>query len=121
LDNIWVAEYRAEANDWTGPVLIEPPTEDPNEDANAITPRIDTNRAGNVFVVWSQRWDGRPSIWSNRIDSGESWTEANAELIENFASTASLPEIAVDEERHAHSVWQHRNSGLPKIRTNRFE
>lgn len=46
---------------------------------------------------------------------------ATAERIEDFASTANLPKIAVDEGRHAHSVWLHSTDSGPKIRTNRFE
>ena len=46
---------------------------------------------------------------------------ANAERIENFPEPASLPKIAVDEARHAHSIWLHQDSDLQKVRTNRFE
>ena len=46
---------------------------------------------------------------------------ANAERIEEFPTPASLPKIAVDEARHAHSIWLHQDSRLQKVRTNRFE
>jgi hypothetical protein len=122
IDNIWSAQYTPEAQTpWGDPVLIEPPNEDPLEFDPATTPRVDVNRAGNVFVVWRQNWDSWGSIWSNRIDPGESWMPDNAERIENFADPASSPKIAVDEGRHAHSIWLHQSSGRPKVRTNRFE
>ena len=46
---------------------------------------------------------------------------ATAERIEAFPATANRPKIAVDEGRHAHSVWRHDNTSGPKVRTNRFE
>jgi hypothetical protein len=126
FENIWSAQYTPGSDwlgsDWGDPVLIEPPIDDPLEDdGDATTPRIDVNRGGNVFVVWRQNWAGWGSIWSNRIDPGETWIPANAERIENFPEPASLPKIAVDEARHAHSIWLHRDSDLQKVRTNRFE
>ena len=121
FENIWSAQY-APGSGWGAPVLIEPPTDDPLEDDGpATTPRIDVNRGGNVFAVWRQNWGGWGSIWSNRIDPGETWMPANAERIENFPAPASLPKIAVDEARHAHSIWLHQDSNLQKVRTNRFE
>jgi hypothetical protein len=121
FENIWVAEYTPGPAVWGDPVFIEPPNEDPNEDGNATTPRVDVNRAGNVFVVWRQVWDQAPSIWSNRRDPGTSWNAANAERIEDFPAAASRPIIAVDEARHAHALWQHNAENTLNMRTNRFE
>ena len=44
-----------------------------------------------------------------------------AERIEDIPETAFLPTIAVDEARHAHSIWLHSESNTNKLRTNRFE
>lgn len=119
FDNIWAAQYDPVSESWGAPELIEPPTEDPADDADATVPRVDTNRAGNVFVVWVQRWDQQPSIWSNRRDPGTSWM--SAERIEAIPGAGNQPTIAVDEARHAHALWLHSNSGTSKVRTNRFE
>ncbi len=118
--NIWVAEYTPGPG-WGTPDLIEPPNDDPNEDGDATTPRVGVNRAGNVFVVWNQIWDSYRTIWSNRIDPDNSWVPSSAERIENFASSARAPQIAVDEGRHAHSIWQQSSDNGYKVRTNRFE
>lgn len=120
FENIWVAEYTP-GSAWADPVLIEPKNPEPDDDGNATTPRIGVNRAGNVFVVWRQDWEGWGSIWSNRHDPGNGWVPADAERIENFASPARAPQIAVDEGRHAHSIWQHQADDRYKVRTNRFE
>ncbi len=122
IGNIYSTQYTPGAETpWSDPVLIEPPNEDPLEFDPATMPRVDVDRAGNVFAVWRQNWDSWGSIWSNRIDRDESWVPANAERIEDFADPASLPKIAVDEGRHAHSVWLHQSTGRNKVRTNRFE
>ena len=114
-----MAEYTDST--WGDPVLIELPTEDPDDNEDATTPRVDVNRAGNVFVVWGQIWDQQPSIWSNRRDPNTSWDPANAELIEDFPGAANRPIIAVDEARHAHALWVHTAENTLNVRTNRFE
>ena len=120
IDNVWLAEY-ARGSGWAGPVLIEPPAEDPTNDGDASAPRVDVNRTGNVFVVWGQIAGSWPSIWSNRRDPSTSWVATNAETIEDFAAAANGPIIAVDEARHAHALWRHSAENVRSMRTNRFE
>jgi len=119
FENIYVAEYTGST--WGDPVLIEPRNDEPSEDGNATAPRVDVNRAGNVFVVWRQIWGRWPSIWSNRRDPNTSWDPANAEQIEDFPAAANRPRIAVDEARHAHALWVHTAENTLNVRTNRFE
>jgi hypothetical protein len=121
FDNIYVAEYPPGSTTWGDPVLIEPPNDEPDDDGDAIFPRVDVNRAGNVFVVWRQIEDSWPSIWSNRRDPDTSWVAANAEPIEGFPEAANEPIIAVDEARHAHALWRHNAESTLNTRTNRFE
>lgn len=117
--NIWANQYTP-GSGWGSPELIEPPNPDPNEDADAATPRVGVNAAGNAFVVWRQTWEDWGSIWSNRLDPGTGWM--TAELIEDIGRSAKGPRIAVDENRHAHAVWLHsRDTGIDWVRTNRFE
>lgn len=117
--NIWAAQYTP-GSGWGMPELIEPPNEDPREDADATTPRVDVNTAGNAFVVWRQTFQDWGSIWANRLDPGTGWM--TAELIEDNERAARLPKIAVDENRHAHAVWLHSfATSTDWVRTNRFE
>jgi len=119
--NIHANRY-TEASGWGTPVLVEPPTLDPRDDADASQPRVGVNAAGNTFVVWRQDWESWGSIWSNRIDPGQNWVPTNTLLIENIARPGSSPKIAVDENRHAHAVWMHAvETQIDRVRTNRFE
>lgn len=117
--NIWSSEYSTSSG-WGAPELIEPANENPLDDGDAANPRVDTNSAGNTFVVWRQPWRGWRSVWSNRLDPGTGWM--TAERIEAIDENARLPIVAVDENRHAHAVWLHGlNSSVDWVRTNRFE
>jgi len=119
FENIYATQYTRGAG-WGTPELIEPPNDDPNEDADAKNPRVAVNTAGNAFVVWAQFFDNWVSIWSNRLDPDTGWM--TAELIENDERSAKAPKIAVDENRHAHAVWLLQIDGnIDWVRTNRFE
>jgi hypothetical protein len=123
FENIWANQYSpGPGSRWGTPQLVEPANDDPNEDGSATTPRVGVNTAGNTFVVWRQNSDDWGSIWSNRIDPGEDWTPANAELIEDIDRAAKRPVVAVDDDRHAHAVWLHFVvPSVDWVRTNRFE
>jgi len=125
IANIYAREYTP-GTGWDAPELIEQPRVDqegnldPDEDGDATIPRVSTNAAGNVFVVWRQIWQDWGSVWSNRRDPGDDWMEA--ELIEDLPRTAKSPLVAVDDDRHAHAVWLHSiDAGVDWVRTNRFE
>ncbi|MEM7136352.1 MAG: Ig-like domain-containing protein [Myxococcota bacterium] len=126
FSNIYAVQYTP-GSGWGTPELIEDPIppemvgvfEDPR-DSDAVTPRLDVNSAGNAFVVWRQEWEGWGSVWSNRLDPGTGWMDA--ELIDNLERTASFPIIAVDADRHAHAIWLHSvDTNVDWVRTNRFE
>ena len=104
--NIYANRYTAESG-WGTPVIIESPSEDPRDDADATTPQVAVNADGNTFVVWRQDWEDWGSIWSNRIDPGEPWVPENGALIEIIGRAARTPSIVVDDSRHAHAAWMH--------------
>ena len=117
--NIWSSQY-TRGSGWGAPELIEPPNDDPRDDADAVTPSVGINSLGNAFVVWLQRSEGWASVWSNRLDPGGPWL--GAELIEEITDPARAPLVVVDEERRAHAVWLHVvDDGFDWVRTNRFE
>ena len=119
--NIYANRYTPGAG-WGTPVIIEAPAEDPRDDADATTPQIGVNAAGNTFVVWRQDWEDWGSIWSNRIDPGEPWVAENGALIEIIGRAARAPRVVVDDNRHAHATWMHAvETQIDRVRTVRFE
>ena len=121
FQNIYANRYTP-GSGWATPVIIESPSEDPRDDADATEPQVAVNAAGNAFVVWRQDWEDWGSIWSNRIDPGEPWVPENGALIEIIGRPGRNPGIAVDDNRHAHAVWMHAvETQIDRVRTNRFE
>jgi hypothetical protein len=119
FSNIWSSQYMP-GSGWGAPELIEPPNDEPRDDADAVTPSVGINSVGNTFVVWVQRSDGWASVWSNRLDPDGPWL--GAELIEEIERPARAPLVVVDEQRHAHALWLHFvDDGFDWVRTNRFE
>ena len=119
--NIYANRYTP-GSGWGTPVIIEPPSEDPRDDADATQPQVGVNAAGNTFVVWRQEWEDWGSIWSNRIDPGEPWVAENGALIEIIGRPGRAPRIVVDDNRHAHAAWMHAvETQIDRVRTNRFE
>jgi hypothetical protein len=104
---------------WEAPELIEQPPEDPGDDGDAREPKIGVGPEGSALVVWTQPFEVWNSIWSNRFTVDAGWQVA--EPIELLNRPAGIPQIAVDQNRHAHAVWRHSDGFLDRIRTNRFE
>jgi len=118
--NIYARQYSPGSGWDAEPELIEPPNEKPEDDSDAINPRIAVNAEGNAFVVWNQNDADWASVWSNHFDPGTGWMVA--QTIEKRDRAAGLPRIAVDAARHAHAVWPHSHApGEDWVRTNRFE
>jgi hypothetical protein len=119
--NIYANRYTP-GSGWGMPGIIESPSLDPRDDADATQPQVGVNAAGNTFVVWRQDWEDWGSIWSNRIDPGEPWVAENGALIEIISRAGRSPTVVVDDNRHAHAVWMHSvETQVDRVRTNRFE
>ena len=86
----------------------------------AAYPQVAIDPDGNAIVVWRQDDGTYDSIYSNRYTSGTGW--GTAELIENNASAAYEPQIAIDPDGNAIAVWQQDDgTGTNNIYANRFE
>ncbi|MBN4063323.1 Ig-like domain-containing protein [Cardiobacterium sp. AH-315-I02] len=104
-----------DGTNWGEPELFE--TDDTEQ--HARSPQITFDNNGNVFVVWYQENSNSLfNIWANRYD-GTSW--AGAELIEsNDIGSASLPQIAVDNNGNALVVWGQWDGNRNNVWANRF-
>ena len=75
---------------------------------DAIKPQVAIDADGNAIGVWKE-WDGSYwSICSNRYVPGSGW--GKAKLIETVNQEADYPQIAVDADGHATTVWEQSRS-----------
>ena len=113
--NVMANRYAAGIG-WGSAVLIE------TDDAGpAFEPSLVVDGNGNATAVWSQRNIGgfTFNIWTNRFTAGTGW--GTARMIDNDPSPASAPQIGVDANGNAVSVWQQDSGGVrPSIWANSF-
>jgi len=81
-------------------------------------PQVAFDASGNAVAVWQQFDGARDNIWSNRYTAGTGW--GAAALIETGAGDAGSPQIAVDSNGNALSVWQQADSTYYSIWSNRY-
>ncbi|MBI3604397.1 MAG: hypothetical protein HY202_00010 [Nitrospirae bacterium] len=92
-----------------------------NNTGTAGASKIAVNANGDAFAVWYQFDGTRYNIWSNRRLAADT-TWGTAELIEtNNAGSAYDPQIVVDPNGNALSVWRQNDGTLNNIWANRFK
>ncbi len=88
-DKAWSKEQKLETNDSGG----------------AAGAQIAMDGAGNAFVVWSQRFAGRMSVWVNQYSAaGAAWGTASLLEFDDITSTGS-PAVAATAGGDAMVVW----------------
>lgn len=103
------------AKDWGTAILIE---SDDNGDARV--PRLAIDGSGNATAVWHQSDGTRDNIWANRYAAASGW--GTAELIEtNDAGSAFDPQVAVDADGNALTVWWQHDGKRFNIWANRYD
>ncbi len=88
--------------------------------AQATSPQIAFDAAGNALAVWQQQTQAsRYDIWANRYTAGAGWE--TAALIETADDGQALsPHIAVDTSGNAIAVWHQSDGARMNIRANRY-
>jgi hypothetical protein len=86
-------------------------------DENGL-PQVAFDGAGNAFAVWEGRDSTRTNAWGNRYALGTGWGTAG--LIENNANDAESPDLAVDANGNALSVWQQFDGTRYRVWANRY-
>jgi hypothetical protein len=111
--SIWANRYTPNAG-WGTAELIEM-----NDEGNANGPQIAMDVNGNALSVWAQSDSTRTSIWANRYTPTTGW--GTAELIEmNDEGNVFVPQIAVDLDGNALSVWQQTDGMRTNLWANRY-
>jgi len=79
----------------------------------AWSPSLAADRAGNVYVVWSDKRDGYFDIYFRRYVEGVGWGKEKR-LTSNGAVSAN-PSAAVDCDGNLHVVWEDYRDGNDEI------
>lgn len=86
--------------------------------ADALSPRVAVDPAGNAIAVWYKSDGTRTNIWANRYTSLGWGTPALIET--DNAGDARFPEIGVDSAGNAIVVWQQSNGSYNSVWANRY-
>lgn len=88
--------------------------------ANAASPRVAVDAAGNTVVVWLQSDGSRNNVWANRYVPGSGW--GTAELVETTdnGSVWSV-RVAMGADGRAFVVWEQQDGTRWDVWTNRYE
>jgi hypothetical protein len=93
------------------PAKFEPRTISP-ADVSASSPRIGSDGAGNVVVVWRELTGETASIRAATRSAGGEWSSSTR--ISVPAAATEAPELAVDRLGNAVAVW-HRSNGRDSV------
>jgi hypothetical protein len=107
-----------------------------NTEGQADGAQVAMDPSGNAVVVWAQwpvesvfqppddsapleiRW-GRKQIWSNRFTPSGGW-DAAQRIENNDEGDAEAPQVVMDAQGNAVTVWSHSDRGRTQIWSNRF-
>ncbi len=112
-NNIWSNRYVV-GTGWGTAQLIET-----DNAGSAESPQVAVDGSGNAVAVWHQSDGSRYNIWSNRYVAGTGW--GTAQLIEtDNAGGAYSPQVAVDANGNAVSVWYQSDGSRNNIWANHY-
>ena len=112
-DNIWANRFTPTAG-WGAAEPIET-----DNAGRASSPQVALDSNGNAVAVW-QQWDGtRFNIWANRFTPTAGWGAAEPIETDN-AGDARFPQVALDANGNAVTVWTQSNGTRSNIWANRF-
>lgn len=108
-NSILANRFDASTGSWGTATLVEI-----SDSSNARFPKVAVDTTGNAVAVW--REDTMPSrISSNRFNVGAG-TWGTAVLIDTGASTATMPDVAMDGAGNAFAAWRQGDDAM----ANRF-
>ena len=112
--NIWANRYDA-VTGWGTATLIE--TDDTGD---AWLPNVAVDANGNALAVWSQYDATRLNIWANRYDAVTGWGTATR-IESDDSGNAVDPNVAVDANGNAITIWRQFDGTRYNIWANRYE
>lgn len=126
-NQIWSNRYVAASGGWgtAVPVAIStalnPPTVPPGIPVYSVEPRIAVDSTGDALVVWHQSDGDRYNIWSSRYTASRGWGTAELLEMDDGASSASYPQIAIDGDGNAIAVWRQFDGSRYNVWANHYQ
>ena len=112
--HIWANRYSSATQAWSGAIQLEN-----NQAGAAQNAHVAMDKYGNATTVWMQSDGTRDNIWANRFSvTTNTWSVPF--LLENDNGTAKFPQIAMDENGNAITVWMQSDGTRDNIWANRF-
>jgi uncharacterized protein with GYD domain len=112
--NIWANQYTTTGG-WGAAERIEA-----DNAGNALGPQIAIDVHGNALAVWRQHDGTVENIQANRYTSAGGW--GSAELVETDDTGGAFePQVAIDPNGNALTVWYQRDGLRANIWANRFD
>jgi predicted enzyme related to lactoylglutathione lyase len=111
--NLWSSRYTS-----TGGWGIAERIEADNA-GSALRPQVAIDSSGNALAVWSQDDGARLNIWANRYTPTGGWGIAERVETDN-AGSAFNPQVAVDPNGNAVTVWSQDDGTRFNIWSNRY-
>jgi len=111
--NIWSKRY-TDSSGWEAAQLVEN-----DNTGGANFPQISVDHKGNAFSVWHQTDGTRNNILANRYTAGSTWGTA-VPVEYNNEGNAYRPQIAVDPNGNAITVWFQHDGTRHNIWANRY-
>lgn len=115
LNNLWGNTYTV-ATGWSNPVLLET-----NNTGDTTHVHVAANASGEAFVVWEQSDGTRTSVWSNRYNPTlQAWSSTTLVEVDDIGD-ALMPQVAVDGNGNATTVWRQWDGAQWKVFASRYQ
>jgi len=114
LSNIMVNRFDPEYG-WAGAERIE------THGCQSSSPGITVDNQGNAMIIWS-KWDGaQVHIFSKRYDKSDGWgPNQNISHISHDVIQTEYPQIMMNDNSNALSIWKTYHSGYYHLIGNRY-
>ena len=109
--NAYAARFNGQS--WSAAALLE------TGSSAASSPAVAIDALGNASAVWIQSNGTSPSVHVNRF-SAEVWGSAAALESEPAGSTASVPQIAYDDNGNGFAIWAVTTSSTSVLKAARY-
>jgi hypothetical protein len=114
---VFASRYSPDTGQWSAPVLIGPDTSSETTGSFVVAPQVAIDDAGNIVVVWNQRFAGVLGVWSNQYTVGTGW--GTAVLIDSSPASTTGAHVTFDSNDNVVVAWVVTDGTINHIWTSR--